>query len=596
MRIIRGYVGQTLAEMDTEHFIIDSMIGPNSSGNVTIKASDFMKLLNSEKSLCPLPNSGRLDLEYLAGTTVIDLTPAGIGDIEYPASGRIAIAKEVFDFTRVSDQITLGAAMADDHKQGEIVQLTKLYNQQKSSEITADLIENFSPLDASYTDLPAWNEIVDTFADLLYTREIVKPTPTRTLINELINQAGLVVFGNTRTQQVSFDVLRATPSTGDLITGEKILKGSFSQKDQPKKRFSQIVVYYDKRDDFASDEPENYYSAAVYVVPDDQYPTPNTLRIFSKWIRSESLSIAADVAVRAAARYRFPPLSLGFSMTPENNRGVGQIVTIEHHSIETATGAQGRLDAIITGVTNSVDDNKFIAEEYNIDADLLSGDRVIQYDTDKNNINLRDEYDARFGSIDESPGAPAIIFRIMGGVVIGSGSTSNTSLTSGDWPVGVEPILEIRSGGYIAGAGGNGLPDQNGGFGGKAVDISVPITIDNEGTIGGGGGAGGGVYYSPIVGTDLYGRGGGGAGRIAGTGGSFSGGGGEGPAVPATLDTGGEGQQFTGFTFAGDGGDLGQDGQDGTGGKTGGSAGVAIDGVSNVTFTSIGTILGDQIG
>lgn len=579
MRIIRGYVGQTLAEMDTEHFIIDRMDGPNSNGEVTIKATDFMKQLNSERALAPTPSSGRLSAEYLAGVSVVVLSPFGIGNDEYPASGRVAIGKEVFDFTRAADQLTLSPAMSEDHKLGEIAQQTLFYDAQKASVITADLIANYSPLDVSYTDEPAWSILVDQFANLLYTREVVKPTPTRTLINELVNQAGLVMFGDTRLQVVSFDVIRVTPSTGAIIDGEKILRDTFRQKDQPTKRFSQIVVYYDKRDDFASDEPENYFSAAVYIVPDDQYETPSILRIFSKWIRSESLSIAQNVAQRAAARYRFPPLDLRFSLDSDNTRSLGQIVTLSHPSIETATGSQGVLDAIITGVTNDVDNNAFVAEEFNLDSDSLEGDRVIQFDHDKNNIDLRFEYDSRFSSVDESPGAPDIIFIINTGVVIGSNSIATTSMLSGSWPVGVIPKLQIRATAFIVGHGGEAGWGSDGKDGGVAITATAPIDIDNQGTIGGGGGGGAGRLGFGGVGgalTELD-AGEGGAGINIGQG-----------VPPGTLETG-------------SGGGLGDDGLNtATGGIyqgfTGGTAGNAVVGDSLIIYTNAGTILGNQIG
>lgn len=595
IRIIRGEVGQDLADMDVEHFIIDKMDGPNASGKVTIRASDFMKQLNSEKALAPTPNEGSLDADYAIGATSVTLLPVGIGDAEYPASGRVAIGKEVLDFTRVSDVLTFGSPATIDHKVGETAQVTLLYDAVNAAVITDDLIVNYTPLDGSYTDLPAWQDIVDDFLPQLYTREIVKPTPTRTLLNELINQAGLVVYGNTRTQQVSFDVLRPNPETGQTIDKDVILKDSFSQKDQPSKRFSNIVVYYDKRDVFASDDPQNFLSSALYIVPDDQYPTPNTLRIYSKWIQFGGLSIAADVAARAAARYRFPPLSLSFELPSRVRRAVAQVINITHPAIESATGAQGSLNAIITGVSDDVDKNGFEAEEYNIDADILAGDRIIQIDYDVNNINLRDLYDSLYSSVDVS--TPPIIFIINTDVVVGSSSSSLHAAESGDWPVGVEPTLRLRSGSFLVGRGGDGVFNGSGLNGGPALSVTSPINVDNEGTIGGGGGAGGGTRYIPALGVTLDASGGGGAGRIAGVGGGYisSNGGGK-PNESADVDAGGNGFVFTVGSFSGDGGNLGSGGAAGSTGLPGGSPGNAIDGVSNITFDNAGTILGAQVG
>src|SRR5690606_16412900 len=193
-RIYRGYLGQTLEEMDCEHFVIDTMEGPGPDGRVTITGVDFMRLLNSEKAQAPAPNTGYLDADLAAGSGSFDVLPPGVGDAEYPASGTLILGQEELTFTRSGNTFTLTGTTAADHDEGEVVQIPLDYTSENAAYIVNDLVVNYSPLDASYFDYAAALEIVTSFADVLYTRRIPKPTPVVELLNELIEQAGLVVF------------------------------------------------------------------------------------------------------------------------------------------------------------------------------------------------------------------------------------------------------------------------------------------------------------------------------------------------------------------------------------------------------------------
>lgn len=584
IRIYRGYLGQTLEEMDCEHFVIDMMEGPGPDGRVAITGVDFMRLLNSEKAQAPAPNTGYLAEDVMAGSNSFDVLPPGIGDAEYPASGTLVLGQELHDFTRTGNTFTVPGVLAEDHEEGEVVQLPLTYTSEHAAYIVNDLIVNYSPLDSSYFDYTAALEIVTSFADVLYSRTIPKPTPVVELLNELIEQAGLVVFGNTRTQQVVFDVLRPNPATGLAIGPDEILANSFRQIDQPKKRFSQVWVFYGKRNIFEGDEPTNYYSAVIYPADDNQYETESIKKIYSKWIPSPARSVATDVAARAIARYKFPPRALRFSLFAQNTRDLGQVVDLTDASVEDETGGQDTIQAIITGWRAAVDRNDYEAEEYHIDADDFGGDKIIQFDYPVYSINLRDVYDSLYSTVDTSTDAPDIIFFINKDVFVGSVNTLTPAIRTGDWPAGVEPILRIHGDAHLVGAGGSGGFNSPGGSGGLALLVTSPIRVDNEGTIGGGGGGGGSrtTYASNGQINGIW-KGGGGAGAYPGSG-----------FQPGTLTAGGAG----GGNGAGDGGGLGQNGQTatGSGGESGGGAGRAIEGVSMVTFINTGTILGAQVG
>jgi hypothetical protein len=202
---------------------------------------------------------------------------------------------------------------------------------------------------------------------------------------------------------------------------------------------------------------------------------------------------------------------------------------------------------------------------------------------------------------------------------------SPPAFTTGALPSGSSVTLTINPGVVVSGAGGVGgtggvfnvrgnhsaYKPSTGGFpGGDAIQATVPITIINNGTIGGGGG--GGAGGSGASGNEAYddpgGAGGGGAGNIVGAAGesyrngSFLG-------QPGSALAGGAGgtisnqgsNQWAGARNGAAGGNLGLPGgasaagagsQGTAGGFPGGDAGKAVAGISNITWQVYGTVLG----
>ena len=124
------------------------------------------------------------------------------------------------------------------------------------------------------------------------------------------------------------------------------------------------------------------------------------------------------------------------------------------------------------------------------------------------------------------------VFTIPAGAIISSNSTGVAALTTGTcWPAG--STITLVNNGSIYGMGGNGgrgggiggsCAGAAGGWGGPAIGLSFPLTIDNtNGYILGGGGGGGGGGAISIRGSCAYvpaGGGGGGQGSANSSGGS----------------------------------------------------------------------------
>ena len=217
----------------------------------------------------------------------------------------------------------------------------------------------------------------------------------------------------------------------------------------------------------------------------------------------------------------------------------------------------------------------------------------------------------------------AVIATIGSGVNINGSVAANSTAAltiDGSWPGGVTLI----NNGSITGRGGSGsVSATNGGAGGRALSVSVAVTIDNQGTIAGGGGGGAGGWPANYSSSCEMGEsssscsapgGGGGGGQsntsynglaggastasgsscwyyydsITGTAGTSSaaGTGGAGGSCESCICTGNHTAQTGGA-----GGSLGSAGSNTTS-RVGGAAGQAVNGNSNITWTATGTRLG----
>lgn len=223
------------------------------------------------------------------------------------------------------------------------------------------------------------------------------------------------------------------------------------------------------------------------------------------------------------------------------------------------------------------------------------GGVLIALSASVNNVNLF--------ALAGSPVEPATFNVIIDpGVIIGSSSTASPAMDIGSFVSGT--IINIINKGRIQGAGGDGSWGYDAGLpGGDALYATVPIIINNNsGQIWSGGGGGGGSPNFTVY-NSYPASGGGGAGTVPGWGSP--------PVGPAdnpgtnmdgsgTSEAGGIPGYFKGFQ-PGIGGDPGQPGGAGTGNEiatAGGLAGNAINGLSNVTWSTgsqEGSVLGSIV-
>ena len=608
VRVYRGYAGQDLS-LNPEYYTIDNFRGPDNAGGMTFDCVDFLKLTNGDSSQFPIPTEGTLVADIDEVATSFTVEPAGIGDLQYPASGRIAVGKEGMEFTRAGDVFTVvrggvnGLGDVSSHDEGDSVQFIGEYVSQSSADIIYDLIVNYTPLSASYIDLAQWQEEVNSFQNTLYTAAIVKPESVKKLIDEIIEQAGLIFYADVKTRKIILKVLRPIPSTSALIDDDQII--GFSQSEMQKERVSQAWTFYNQKNPFLQlNDESNYYSKAISPTAENLYLTEVIKKTFSRWIPAFAQATAFNLNSRIIERYQHPPRRFTFNLFRDFQIKLGQGALVTHRALEGLIEPQETRPTYITELNygkaeNSITAHEFVFSEYTGEGG--GGAVEIPIDSDVVSKSLRELYDSQFSSL---VGVTSVKFIVRAGAFFGGLNKNSYAMTVGDFGA-ITPELVIDAGGYIVGSGGNGTTGGVDGDGGPALNADYPIVIENNGIIAGGGGAGGtGTAKWKPAGSGItlevkdYAAGCAGAGYVEGAGAqtinsSFN------PVGSRTLGQTvaqtiayfeDRGYEIITATY-GDGGDLGQSGSAGAGGP-GYSAGIAIANNSNITWTNMGDIRG----
>jgi hypothetical protein len=591
MRLIRGLLGQSLAEMDTRHYVIDSFDGPAPDGTYTLTAKDVLKLADDDRAQAPKLSNGFLVAAITSSATTCTLSPSGVGAAEYPASGKVAIGgKEICSFTRSGDVLTLTRAqnntVAAAHSAQDRVQLVLSYTGADVADIISDLLQTYAGIPSGYVPLSAWQTETDAFLQTVYTAVIAEPTGVNKLVSELVEQAALAMWWDDANQQIRLQVLRAIPPTAAVLDDDNLMAGSLRNKEQPDKRLSQVWTYFAQRNPLEPlDNTDNYRSVALTVNLQAQsdYGTPAIKKVFSRWIPALGRTVALRLNALQLGRYSDPPRLFNFDVFRHGPESVvmGGGHYIRYWHLQDDTGARISVPVQVTRLNPGADRYQVEATEVlfqEIDGGVTTGERVLIVDSNINNLNLRDAHD----SIYPAPtGTEEVRCIIEAGVIVGSASTSLPAFDVGSWPAGVVITLEVV--GRIQGAGGNGATPGDGQPGGLALYVRFAITIiEQAGEIWGGGGGGAGFsFFGTAIG------GGGGAGQLPGLNGY-------GEGTPATAEAGG----LPRSPSAGDGGGPGLAGESvasgaGFTGGAGGAAGKAIDGVSYLTVSGS---VGDRRG
>lgn len=678
IRYISGYIEDgVLQDTVTQYFFITNISDSDTSGMVRIEAKDPLYLAQREKALAPMPSEGYLSSGINDSATAFTLSPTGIGS-DYSASGYVRVDSEVMSFTRSGDDFTVVRGefntTAVAHDSGATVQECLYFNGQLPYQILTTLLEDYAEIDSSYLDTAQWfdESVTKDNLPLAYTALITEPTEVEDLINEMTEQMYFYIWFSSREGTVKIRAVR--PIQDDEITSinydEHIIDGTLSVNEDTGKLITRVVVNYAMIDPTKNlDELTNFAASEVNINLDaeseNQYRDKRTKVINSRWITSGGGGSALELAERMLYRFSKPLRTFRFALdAKDRDLWLSDFIQIKSPFVVDSVGNEAIIDAHVIQSQESSTGSIYshTAEEYVYtpfaDDSAITLIRTGAGTANNQDINLRAWYDSEYPAT--PPQASDIIYFVLEeNVIANSTNTSNYAIEvlSSDFPVGCQIFLYIKPNAWVVGKGGGGADGglagsffydgNNGSNGGVAIYTRFPITIQNQGVIGGGGGGGGAgatiTNRNASVPYDLQGLmsgGGGGGGAGYGDGGA-QGGSFDRPSLgitPATAgqdgnlvygargargngdiayNSGGSPTYLVASVRSGRGGNGGDLGQDGSGGKDGnvlspssfpggnpiieysggdgGTAGDAIDGISYVTWDIKGDVRGDEV-
>ena len=625
LRLYIGEAGQAVASLETRYFIIDSTSGPTREGEFTITGQDMLKLASGDRVLAPRPSNGFLNANITTGNQTIAIAPPGILS-QYPASGFACIGgNEVVSFgTIAGNNVNIagrGSFNTTDvaHNAQDRFQLCLNYSAMDPADVIKDLLVTYAGIDTALIPINDWHTESTTYLSIVISLLITEPTAVDKLLTEILQATGSALWWDDVNRKVRWQVIRSIPATANRFTEDNVIADSLEVGDQPEKRVSQVVVYFGQiNPTIKADEPRNYRSTEVVTdTQSEALEGSSAIKvIYARAIAAGGRTVANRIGTRYLGRYARAPRQFKFELlrfsVEEPHLGGGYLLggpgpVYPSWPFQDETGGPKEAPIQLTRVASTPDRWIVEAEEMlatAIDDIIVTTNHTIIFDSNQNEINLKTSHDSLYPA---AVSGDTVNCYINGGVFIGANTTATPAFTVGTgWAGGV--TINVFNNGRIQGCGGQGGratassgsgSAENGFVGGKAFFTTQNIALQNNGQIYGGGGGGGGTYSFPG-----YTRGGGGgAGTNAGLGGSATGGtAGNFPGQNGSADAGGAGGGNPAFGLAGGaGGGPGAAGSSSVNtsfpgqARTGGAAGAAIDGISHITLTGAGSILGAQI-
>lgn len=347
MREITGYVdGGVLTVTSTRHFVITDFAGPDADGNVTIEGMDILALASNDRAVMPKPNQGQLNRNITASEFTFDLTPEGIGDAEYPASGFAAIGSELVAFARSGDTITLtqrgvSRTVIAAHNVNDTFQITYSPRRRRIDLVLYDLLSGAGVSD-DFLPVEDWAAEVERWApSLVLSTDIMKPEGVTTLIGELAN-LGLTVWWDEIGQEVRLQINRPvdTETTRTLTDRNNIRE--IRQEDMQDERKTEVIFKTVQIDPSRGVGKDNFlrtrYTIDATSKLPQSYGDTRIKEIYCRWLNYGNDSLVRLLSLRLLNRFKDAPKRYYLEVDINDDMGVVGVARIESRVTQNPDG------------------------------------------------------------------------------------------------------------------------------------------------------------------------------------------------------------------------------------------------------------------
>jgi hypothetical protein len=383
LKLYYGYNADTfsIADFQVQEYDITDISGPD-NGMVTVTAKDALIRTYDSKAQYPAISSGKLLADITDVATTATLTPTGIGNSDYPASGYVSIGKEAMTFTRSADVLTLTRAQwgteAKAHTADDVVQISPTWTDINVVDMLYELLVtgaglpvSMIPYDDGATGTPEnWDDEKSLWLSAsLVNGILMKPESIDKIISEISEQFMFDIWWDATTQEVKIKALSPEPSGVTITTltdGYNILADSVKVKPSSKQRLTEVQVWYGKLDYSGNDDLENYglarISADTSRAGADRYGANSIKVIPSRWINN--ISQASQLSGRLLARFSDTPNIVSFKITPKDEGAITQAgrVQLDTWKFQDVNGANAPKNFQITKISENDHGNEITVE------------------------------------------------------------------------------------------------------------------------------------------------------------------------------------------------------------------------------------------
>lgn len=356
IEILEGYEGDTfdLNNFESREYIIENFEGPDDKGMVKVSFVDMLKKIDNKRSQCPIPSNGVLLADITDIATSLTLTPTGIGDTEYDASGLVRCGSEIMDYTRVGDVLTITRGQygteAKSHTADDTVQKCKVFDD-NCVDILYELLNTYAEIDSSwlpYNNNPSipdeWDDEKQSWLlDVNHYNIISKPTGVATLVDELTYQSTMLIWADSLTKKIKIRALApATPTVTvpRFDDDAHIIAGTIKIQRNDDERLTELWVSYLPFDwsnvKDSEDFKQTFISVALEEESDDLYGDLRVKHISSRWFTTQArVSEFSTLMIKYAKN---APITLSLSVDAEHKIEIGDYVDIKTRLIQDVSG------------------------------------------------------------------------------------------------------------------------------------------------------------------------------------------------------------------------------------------------------------------
>lgn len=347
MRIITGYVDGGVLTIDTtRHYIITNFAGPDDRGNVSIEGKDILALADDDRAVVPAPSRGVLTLDLASNATTFEITPAGIGDLEYPASGFAAIGNELVQFTRVGDTITLvarglnGTRVAN-HRRSDTFQVTFSPRGQRIDSVIRDILIA-AGVPSGFIPFSDWQAEAGRWAPSLnLTADIMKPEGAAKLIGELA-VLGVTIWWDDVDQEIKFQINRPVDTENIKRFSDTRSNIKVSQEDRDEDRLTEIIFRTVQIDPSRGTSDDNFSRTRVTIDAEvklsDAYGDTRIKEINCRWLNQGDDATVRILSIRYLNRFKLQPVRYMVELDYKDDCSIADVVQLESRVITDDAG------------------------------------------------------------------------------------------------------------------------------------------------------------------------------------------------------------------------------------------------------------------